>query len=250
MANLVYASYNGSQEGFTIRETGNLNQLVATGVPANINDIAAGDDDNVFLASANHLYNYKTDGTLITNMTFPDTGIIYTSVSYYNGTIVAAYKGSQQGFTVRDTNLNQLSWVSLGFDINGIALGKNDDVFLASGNHLYHYKLDGTLITNMTFPTTSINYTSVSVYCDRVYASYNGSQEGFTVRDMQLNQLTFVNTGFNINGIAAGVNDDVFLASGNNLYHYSTNGNLITQMTFPIASINYTGITGVFTVLT
>lgn len=250
MANLVYASYNGSQEGFTIRETGNLNQIAPIGVPANINDIAAGDDNDVFLASANHLYHYKTDGTLITDMTFPDTGIIYSSVSYYNGTVVAAYKGSQQGFTVRDINLNQLSWVSLGFDINGIALGRDNDVFLASGNHLYHYKLDGTLITDMTFPTSSINYTSVSIYCDKVYASYNGSQEGITVRDMNLNQLTFVNTGFDINGIAAGVDDDVFLASANSLYHYNTNGSLITQMTFPISSINYTGITGVFSVLT
>ena len=83
-------------------------------------------------------------------------------------------------------------------------------------------------------PVTSINYTDVTVLDDRVFASYNGSQLGFTVRDRNLNQLSYASTGFNINSIAAGKSNTAYLASANHLYIYSAAGrSLIYDMNFP-----------------
>ena len=90
-------------------------------------------------------------------------GLLGSSTAFAAATVYASYDGSYQGVTVRDLALNQQSYFGTGFNINGIAAGPNNTVFLASGNHLYDYNANGTLITDMTFPDTGINYTDVSV---------------------------------------------------------------------------------------
>ncbi|MGI0117607.1 hypothetical protein [Zooshikella sp. RANM57] len=247
--NNVYASYNGSQRGFTVRDF-QLNQLSFASTDFDFHSIAAGPNDDVYLTSWNHIFHYDTNGTLIKDMKFPDGGIIYASVIVRGDRVYAAYEGSQLGVTVRDLNLNQLSFFNTGVKANGIAAGPNNDVFVAAGNHIYHYKTNGTLIKDMEFPISTINYTDVTVIGNRVYASYNGSQKGFTIRDMNLNQLSYTNTGFDINGIAAGPENDLYLASANHIYNYNTNGSLIKDMTFPDNRINYTGVSVIFTTLT
>ena len=241
-ADVIYASYTGSQQGVTVRNL-KLQQLAYFSTPFKPAGIAAGTHHDVYLASGNHLYHYRTNGTLITNMTFPDAGVNYTDISISGDTIYAAYTGSQQGVTVRNLKLQQLSCFSTPFTIAGITAGPHHDVYLASRNHLYHYRTNGTLITNMTFPDAGVNYTDVTINGDRVYASYTGSQQGVTIRDLELEQLACFSTPFKISGITAGTNHDVYLASGNHLYHYRTNGTLITNMTFPDAGVNYTDVT-------
>ena len=141
-------------------------------------------------------------------MAFPSTSINYTSVAVKGSRVYASYAGLQQGITVRDLDLNQLSYFNTGINANGIAAGPNDDVYIAAGNHIYHYGTNGNLIRDMAFPSSSINYTDVSVLCDTVYASYNGSQQGFTVRDLELNQRSYVAISADISSIAAGPNAD------------------------------------------
>jgi hypothetical protein len=249
MTNNVYASYNGSQKGFTVRDL-NLNQLSFCNTGFNINSIAAGANGDLYLTSANRIYHYKADGTLINTMTFPDAGINYTSITVTVDHVYASYSGSQVGVTVRDLNLNQLSWFATPFVTSGIAAGTNNDLYLASGNHIYHYGTNGALIYDMVFPINTINYTDVTVLGDKVYASYNGSQLGFTVRDLNLNQLSYCNTGFSISSIAAGKSGNVYLASANNLYNYTASGALIYDMRFPDTGVNYTGVSVVFVSLT
>jgi hypothetical protein len=239
----VFAAYDGSQQGVTVRDLA-LNQSFSFDTGFNISGIAAGPSNNVFLTSGNHIYDYASNGSQLNDMAFPDPGVNYTDVAY-NGTgvVFASYDGSQQGVTVRDLNLNQNSFFSTGFNINGIAAGPNNDVFLASGNHLYDFAANGTQLNDMTFPDTGINYTDVAYNgSGTIFASYDGSQQGVTVRDLNLNQSFSFNTGFNISGIAAGRNNDVYLTSGNHIYDYSATGNLITDMTFPDAGINYTDV--------
>lgn len=249
MGNNVFASYNGPQIGFTVRDFA-LNQLSFQNIGINANGIAAGPNDDVFLVSANHIYHYNVNGTLITDMAFPIPTINYTGVVVKGDRVYACYQGSQQGVTVRDLALNQLSFFDTGVNASGIAAGPNDDVYITAGNHIINYKTNGTLIKDMVFPIPTINYTDVTVVCNTVYASYNGSQQGFTVRDLQLNQLSFVAIAANIKSIAAGPNNDVYLASANHLLNYSANGALIKDMAFPDPAINYTGVAVTFNTLT
>ena len=249
MSNNVYASYNGSQLGFTVRDLG-LDQTSFSNLGIDINSIASGENGDVYLASKNHLYHYKADGTLITDMTFPDESINYTSVIVHGNRVYASYSGSQLGVTVRNLSLKQLSYFETGFVASGIAAGNNEDIYLASENHIYRYGTDGNLIKDMNFPISTIIYTDVTVLGDNVYASYKGSQQGVTVRDINLEQLSSFNTGVNTNSIAAGPNNNVYLASANHIYNYTTTGELLADMNFPDDQINYTGISVVFATTT
>jgi sugar lactone lactonase YvrE len=74
-----------------------------------------------------------------------------------------------------------------------------------------------------------------------VYAAYNGSQRGFTVRDSQLKQKNFVETSFSPTGIAAGDSNDVYLSTKDNLHRYHVDGKPLKKMNFP--KITYTGVT-------
>lgn len=229
----VYASYKGSQQGVTVRDT-NLNQIRYFATGLNAEGIAAGVNNDVYLASGSHLLNYSNTGTLIKDMNFGDnSGIVYTDVAVGNGKVFASYTGSQHGVTVRDFALNQLSYINTGFDSTGISAGNNNDFYLASTSHLYHYSADGTQIADMNFGNNSgIVYTDVAFAGTQIYASYTGSQTGVTVRDLNLKQIRYFPTRFNIDGIVAGNNNDMYLSSGSHLYHYTAMGVLIKDMNF------------------
>ena len=122
MPNTVYASYNGSQKGFTVRDL-RLNQTFFLNTGFDISGIAAGPNSDVYLTSANNIYHYKADGTLLQKMTFPDTGIKYIGITATSDRVYATYTGSQVGVTVRDLNLNQLSCFGTAFTASGIAAG-------------------------------------------------------------------------------------------------------------------------------
>ncbi|WP_076789860.1 hypothetical protein [Chlorobium sp. KB01] len=157
--------------------------------------------------------------------------------------IIAAYNIAQQGVTIRTLNLVQVGVIPTLHPVNGVAAGPDNNVYMVNKNHIYNYSITtGSQLKDMQFPDDRINYTDIAVRGNRVYASYNGSQLGFTVRDLGLNQLAFYQTGFSINGIAAGLNNDLYLASGNRLYRYSTNGVLLKVMTFPDPGIIYTDV--------
>lgn len=239
--NTVYAAYDGSQKGFTVR-TLELSQISAHNLGFSISDIAVGANDDVYLASQNHLYQYKVDGTLIKDMEFPMDSIIYTNVTVLGDKVYASYQGSQQGVTIRDLSLNQLASFSTGIDASGIAVSESGEIYLTAANHIYKYSAQHQLLEDMEFPYSSIIYSSVTVLGDKVYASYQGSQQGVTVRDLNLNQLSSFSTGFDANSIAAGPKDDVYLAAANHIYNYSVSGSLITDMEFPGSDINYTGV--------
>ena len=238
---VVYATYAGSQQGVTVRNQGLVQTNVfGTGVTAS--GIALGVNNDLYISAANQIRNYNVNGSLINTMTFPDPAINYTDVDVGDGRVVASYSGSQQGVTIRDYGLNQSFSFNTGFNISGIAAGANAHVYLSSGNHLYDYLIDGTLVTDMTFPDTGINYTDVAYSNGMVFASYSGSQRGVTTRNLALGQTSFFSVAFEIDSIAIGGNNDIFLASGNHLYNYSLTGSEITHMEFPDAGILYTGI--------
>ena len=156
----IYASYNGSQQGFTIRNSSTLVQSTSFSTPFNPTAIAAGPNNTLYLASGNHLYEYNTSGQLLKDMNFPDPGIIYTGITVKDNHVYASYKGSQRGFTIRDLNLVQQSFVSVGFEPSGISAGINNDVYLSTVDNLYRYAISGALMNTINFP--AITYTGIA----------------------------------------------------------------------------------------
>lgn len=245
----IYASYNGSQQGFTIRDS-ELVQHSYTNTGINYSSIAAGSNGDLYCTSNNHIYHYSTDGSLINDMAFPDDSITYTCITVKGNKVYATYEGSQLGVTVRDLDLNQLTFFDTNINASGIAVAKENSLYITSKNHVYNYDMNGTLIKDMTFPDEEINYTDVTVLCDVVCVSYDGAQQGFSVRDLDLNQKSFCNVDFKISAIAVGSSNNVYLTSENHIYNYNLDGTLVKDMVFSVPSINYTGISAIFNNLT
>ena len=242
-ANNFFAAYNVVQQGVTVR-TLNLQQVSFIQTPHPVNGIAAGPNNDLYMVCRNHIYNYSVNGALIRDMNFPDTGVNYTDISVRGNHVYASYNGSQQGFTVRDLALNQLAFVPTSFSINGIAAGTNNDLYLASGNKLYRYATNGTLLKVMTFPDPRIVYTDLAVSCNRLLASYTGSQRGVTVRDLvTLNQYAFISLPFEIGGVVAGSDNDLCVSTNNHLYNYSLAGVQKQGFTWPQTDLVYGDLT-------
>ncbi len=231
-ANNFFAAYNVAQQGVTVR-TPNFQQVGV--IPTNhcVNGIAAGPNNDVYMICGNRIYDYSLNGTLIRQFVFPDLHIIYTDISVMGNRVYVSYKGSQRGVSIRDLNLNQLSIIQTPFEINGVAAGTNNDLYLASGNRLYRYSTNGQVLATMVFPDAGIIYTDVAVICGRLLASYSGSQKGFTIRDLiTLNQYSFVPTPFDIGGIVGGIDNDVYISGANKLYNYTLTGQLKQSFTW------------------
>jgi hypothetical protein len=241
-AQTVYSSYNGSQQGITVRDY-NLNQSIPIPTTFSPKSITAGLANTIYVTSGNNIRRYAANGVLLKNFTFPDPLINYTGValSTSGANIYVSYKGSQLGVSIRNAStLAQTASFATPFSPNAIAVGPSNTLFLASGNHLYKYSTAGVQLMDINFPDAGVNYSGIVVKGNRVYASYNGSQKGVTIRSLNLNQLSFFGLGFSPSGIAAGLNNDVYLSTVDHLYRYTTAGALLKNVLFP--TINYTGI--------
>lgn len=162
--NKLYASYKGSQQGVTIRDTTTLTQISLFNTGINANGIAVNSNSDIYLAFDNHLRKYNTSGTILADMTFPDPAILYTSVAVRGDRVYATYTGSQLGFTIRDAStLNQVRACTTGFSAQGIAVDSSNNIYIATGNHLRKYDNNCTLLVDMTFPISTINYTGVAI---------------------------------------------------------------------------------------
>jgi hypothetical protein len=251
LSNQIYTIYTGSQNGVTVRDANTLEQITYFDPGFSPSSIVAGNCNNMYLTSGNSIYNYRNTGELINIFSFPSRSINYHAIAYAGSKIYVAYDGSQNGVTIRDSNtFQQLLYFDPGFVIDGITAGKNNDMYLTSGNNIYNYSADGEYLNSFTWPSIGILYSDITLSpshsCkNKVYTVYGGSQQGVTVRDSDtLNQSNVVTPGFIPAGISSGNNNDMYLTNKNIIYHYSDNGVKINEMEFIHDSgIIYTGIT-------
>lgn len=240
----LYASYTGSQQGVTIRDVNTLHQYAYFNTGINVGGLGVAANHNIYLASGNHLRRYDLSGALLVDMAFPDPAINYTDVAVSGNKIYASYTGSQQGFTTRDANtLAQSEFCATGVNASSIAVDSSNNIYLSAGNSLLKYDASCHLLVKMTFPDPAINYTGVAVSGNTLYASYTGSQLGFTTRNTgTLAQSAWCTTGINAKSIAVDSGNNIYLAAGNHLHKYSAGCASLADMAFPIATINYTGV--------
>ena len=168
----IFGAYTGSQQGVTERD-GSLTQQLSFDSGVNASGIAVTSTGHVFLSSRNHIYDYTTAGVRVADMTYPDTALRYTAITTRGGWVFSAYAGSQRGVTIRDPDLVQSSYIETPFEATGIAAGDQGHLYLTSGNHIYDYLIDGTLVTDMAFSDAGIRYSAVTYANNTVYAGYN-----------------------------------------------------------------------------
>ncbi|MEW6995979.1 PEP-CTERM sorting domain-containing protein [Colwelliaceae bacterium MEBiC 14330] len=247
-AGAFYTVYNGSENGITVRDSTTLNQTAYFGLDFAVDNVAAGDNNDMFLTSGNSIYHYSNTGTQLNSFSWGDTSISYEGISVAAGgnSFYTVYNGSENGITVRDTStLNQTAYFGLDFIVDNVTAGDNNDMFLTSGNSIYHYSNTGTQLNSFFWGNTSISYEGITFAAggNSFYAVYNGSENGITVRDSTtLNQTAYFGLDFAVDNVTAGDNNDMFLTSGNSIYHYSNTGTQLNSFSWGNTSISYEGI--------
>jgi len=236
----IFAAYTGSQVGVTERDT-NLGQTSFFDTELTAAGIAVTTADRIYLTSGSTITEYALDGTQVNQLDFGG-GIVYGGVTTRGNQLFATYTGSQQGVTLRSLELLQSNSFDTGVDATDLAVGSEDIIYLTAGNAIYAYDFFGNLTDEMIFSDAGILYTGIDYANNLLFASYGGSQQGVTVRDLLLDQLYFFETPFTATGIAVGNNSNLFLTSANSIYEYSVAGALLNTMTFPDDGILYTAI--------
>ncbi|VAW48808.1 hypothetical protein MNBD_GAMMA04-1641 [hydrothermal vent metagenome] len=187
----------------------------------------------------------KTLSLLATVLAVSLSSSVYANQNHQIDKIYTVYGGSQNGITVRNADtLSQINFFDPGFYSSSIVSGNDHNMYLTSGNTIYNYSDTGSFISSFDFPDSAINYHQIAYAGDKIYTAYDGSQNGVTVRDsMSFNQESYFDPGFEINGITAGDNNDMYLTSGNKIYNYSDTGALLGSFTWPSTSITYSDTT-------
>lgn len=244
----VYATYIDTlnPDGFTVRDSVNLANQYAYHDTSPVNAASGLTllNDNLYMTAGNSIYKYSTSGTLINQFSWGDNTLSYTDVTTGNGQLYATYTGSQNGITIRDlTSLGQYTYFDTGVAATGIIAGASNDLYITAGNSIYHYGTNGSLLNSFSWLDNSITYTDVTITDGKLFATYTGSQNGITIRDLSsLGQYSYFDTGVSATGITAGYSNDLYITAGDGLYHYSTNGTLLNQFNWPQGNVTYTDI--------
>ena len=165
----IYGVYNGSQNGVTVRDANTLVQTNAFSLSFAVDNIAAGNNDELYLTSANGIYRYDLSGNQLASMLFPVAAIDYqgTSMAIGGDSLYTVYNGSQNGVTIRDANtLAQTNYIDLTFAVDNITAGAGDTFYLTSGNTIYHYDILGNQLNSFSFSDPAISYEGIAFAAD------------------------------------------------------------------------------------
>jgi sugar lactone lactonase YvrE len=241
----IYAVYNGAANGVSVRDNTSFEQRKFFDLPQVVNRIAAGPHRNLYVTSANSIYQYNDRGNLQTTFTFPNEGIVYGSMSVADGNLFVGYGGVENGVSVRDSRtLEQIRFTELPHAVGAVTAGGDNDFYVTVDDEVYRYSDSGEQLNVFKFGDPGLVYGDIAYSNSRIYVTYSGSQQGISVRDAVslAQQLDFFEPGFTVSGIAAGANDDLYLTSANNIYRYSIDGTELGSFTFPNEGIDYQGI--------
>lgn len=248
-ANTLYATYldtSSDPDGVTVRDASNLDTQKSY-YDTKLSGQASGVtllNNNLYISAGNGIYKYSTNGNQINQFTWHDDSLSYTDVTTGNGRLYATYSGSQHGITIRDLhNLSQYSSFETGVAATGIIAGISNDLYITAGNSIYRYGTDGSVLNHFSWGDDSITYTDVTIVNGKLLATYTGSQNGVTIRDLNsLSQYSSFETGVVASGITAGHNGDVYITAGDGIYQYATNGTLNGQFKWGSNNIIYTDV--------
>jgi hypothetical protein len=85
--NSFYTVYNGSENGITVRDSTTLNQTAYFSLDFAVDDVAAGDNNDMSLTSSNSIYHYSNTGTQLNKFSWDNTNISYAGISFATSAI-------------------------------------------------------------------------------------------------------------------------------------------------------------------
>ena len=154
--------------------------------------------------------------------------------------LYAATGGAQNGVSVRNPiTLAEITSFTLPFAVEGVVAGDDDDLFIVSGANVFHYSTDGVELDSQVDSTTGRAFADIAFIADprnpaagSILAIDAAGGDSVSIRDAE----TLTGAGsFDVlaaaTGITLGGSDDVYLAAGDTLLRYGTDGAFIESVT-------------------
>ena len=210
-------------------------------VPGPINGISLGPNGQVFVATDGVIYDYTRDGALLHQFRrivgFGSFGDLAS-----DGTTLFVADNELGGPIVGELDTNSVLPVaifthdfSVPGPINGISLGPNGQVFVATDGVIYDYTRDGALLHQFrrivgfgSFGDLASDGTTLFVADNELGGPIVGELDTNSVLPIAIFTHDFSVPG-PINGISLGPNGQVFVATDGVIYDYTRDGTLLHQ---------------------
>ncbi len=220
----LYAGFGGASDGVSVRSATTLTETGSFGVAGEVNGIAAGQGSNLYLATGDSVSNVTISGMVTATDTVANAG--YSDVAVLGANLWVAATGTADGLSRRDLNtLVEAEFIATAFEPTSIEDGFGR-LYVTAGDTLYVFSNTGAELTNAA-ADAGVTFVDSALSGTRLYAVTGGAANGVSVRNpITLAEITDASFAlpFAVEGVVAGDNDDLYLTSGGNVFHYSTAG--------------------------
>ena len=227
----LYVAVGGSVNEVTAHNPIDLSEITSFSVPFVIDSMAAGDDDDLFITSGNDIFHFTTDGEELGTIAggagelFSDIAFLADPRPLATGTVVAATTGVQQAVTSRDAEtLADAGSFPVTVDADGIAIDDSNEIFVVAGSTILDLSPAGVVLNSVDEPGN--NFSDVALIGTDLFVTTTGDGNGgVSIRPAAtLSQSSFIATGFEPSSVAPGDDGEIYLTSGSQVFHFTTDG--------------------------
>ena len=230
----LYAIIGGTTDEVSVRDPITLAEISSFALPFAAASVVAGDDDDLYFVSGANIFHYSTAGVELDSVADTTAGRSFSDITFIAdpllpaaGSVLALTDiGANSQVSQRDAaTLADAGSFPIAASGSGIALGLNDDVYFASGDTLYRYDVDGTLLQSLT--NTGAVYADVAIV-DGVLAVVSATSMTFrnltTLAEINGVALPFVATSITQAGPG-----EVYLTALNQVFRYTVGGSEVAS---------------------
>ena len=185
--------------------------------------VVAGNNDDLYITVGDTLSNLNLTGGTLASIS--EAGNEFTDVTVFANQVVLAVGGAAQGFSFRDpVGLSEFTFVPTSFPVDSINDGFGR-LFITSGDTVSTFSVTGAPIASFSAGDNTVQFVDTALSGTRLYVAVSGSVNAVTAHNpIDLSQITSFTVPFAIDSIVAGDDDDLFLTSGNDIFHFTTDG--------------------------
>lgn len=236
----VFVTASGATTGISARDLNTLvesNFINTTYTPTSIEDGFG----RLYVTAGDTLYILDGNGAELINANTGTAGVTFVESALSGTRLYAATGGSSNGISVRNPiSLAEITSFSLPFAVEGLVAGDDDDLFITSGNEIYRYSTAGVELDTVADGTAGRVFSDIAFVAAPLAPAAGtalaitaaGGNNSVSKRDAEtISDAGSFDIAAAATGIALGSSNDVYLAAGDTLYHYDTDGTLLTSVT-------------------
>ena len=222
---LFVGSTNNSVNSVSVRDSETLESAGASlALSDALGGVVAGNNDDIYVTVGDTLSNFNLNNGLLNSVTAA-SGNEFTDVTVFASQVVVSVAGTDQGFSFRSLlTLEEILFVPTSFPVASINDGFGR-LFITTGDTVTTFNVSGNEIASISADDPGELFVDAALEGTRLYVAVAGSINEVTARNpINLEEIDSFPVPFVIDSIAAGDDDDLFITSGNNIFHFTTDG--------------------------